>query len=566
MGDMPSNTAVAAKEEEEDTPTALNSSFSSEEGNETPSTPERDPQKLSSAIKRSAYTSDVDDNDSSAPADIYTGSAASGVIHAIDSTNKLQPMHIWLCDTQILTLTVEHMRMKYDDYDTFQFTPFSSEGNWNKVHPQLRISGFVKQNTSKQQNMLGRVNDFISRSAVSFSSITITARRILPFALCILVGFVVGFHVGQHHILRILVDMDEYDNDDETREDDTIIIDNDGQYWNQSCASLDMLYKSQKEEYLKDYKDPIPRKSTGKPKRFAVFTNAGDHNNVKEWLECGGAEFDLLVNFYGHDDEIGRELETIADRYRSGPGFKVNCLADWVHEEPELLNGYHAVAVWDDDAHHASTGKINALFHILMNEELTWLSPTWTGQHWHDVDHPQPNSYLRYQEWFDMTFFVLRKDALMAYLEQHLPTAKGWGEDVLLWNFLGREKLNECETPHSAITDAIIVENPPTRSDGVRESTRSSVVGSGFNIDKVATETRLKIQKMGYQFPGTNVTQVYPIGKVKKDIPPFVKSEIKRCEKFDWKKSISWLPRMVTNAKKAKNTDVEKAREILFIP
>ncbi len=119
-------------EEREDA--ALNTSFSDES---ELSTPEREP---TATVRRSTYTSDVA-NDSEHDGIIYAGNTTHGVLHVIDSTGKQQTVHIWLGDIKLWTMAVEHIRTRSkDSYDTFQFTPFSSEENWGKMHPELKIT------------------------------------------------------------------------------------------------------------------------------------------------------------------------------------------------------------------------------------------------------------------------------------------------------------------------------------------------------------------------------------------------------------------------------------------
>ena len=159
---------------------ALNTSYS---GESEPSTPEREP--TATAIRRSAYTSDVDVDNGG---DVYTGDITHGVLHAIDSTSERQPMHVWLGDIKLWTMAVDVMRTRSNDsYDTFDFTPFSSAKNWAKMHPELKITGHAiqKSNTSttkeKQQKQIQPSRDvrdvfdrffdyFFSGSALSIAT------------------------------------------------------------------------------------------------------------------------------------------------------------------------------------------------------------------------------------------------------------------------------------------------------------------------------------------------------------------------------------------------------------
>mmetsp|Transcript_36294 Transcript_36294/g.73933 ORF Transcript_36294/g.73933 Transcript_36294/m.73933 type:complete len:463 (+) Transcript_36294:37-1425(+) len=95
------------------------------------------------SIRRSTYTSDIEDNDTSnsgGSPTIYKGSATHGILHVIDSTSKHPAVQIWLGDLQQLwSLAVNHY-LRSTSYDTFTFTPFSTKENWDKRNPELRIT------------------------------------------------------------------------------------------------------------------------------------------------------------------------------------------------------------------------------------------------------------------------------------------------------------------------------------------------------------------------------------------------------------------------------------------
>ena len=96
----------------------------------------------SKVIRRSNYSSDVENNDASigGSSRIYKGSVAHGILHAVDSTRTLPAMHVWLDNvTNIWPMAVDHYSQS-TTYDTFKFTPFSSKENWNKKNPKLKIT------------------------------------------------------------------------------------------------------------------------------------------------------------------------------------------------------------------------------------------------------------------------------------------------------------------------------------------------------------------------------------------------------------------------------------------
>ncbi|KAL7441320.1 hypothetical protein ACHAXM_007788 [Skeletonema potamos] len=126
---------------EDDAPTLTGSSSS-----ETATSPPMEQEEPTTLIRRSTYTSDVENNDclndvdASSPV-MYTGSTTHGIVHVIDSTSKQPTAHLWLGNIQFWPMVVTHFRVK--NYDTFLFTPYSSKDNWGEMNPELRISGVI---------------------------------------------------------------------------------------------------------------------------------------------------------------------------------------------------------------------------------------------------------------------------------------------------------------------------------------------------------------------------------------------------------------------------------------
>ena len=144
--DNHSDHSAAEEEEEEHAPPALTTSSPS---------PEQEP---SISIRRSKYTSDVDDNDTPKTDDSsvsYTGSITHGIFHAIDSTTsskQQQPgLHVWLGDIQLWPFAVNHYLKSTKKYDSFMFTPFSSQENWNKTNPELATVASIMPNGSRSK-------------------------------------------------------------------------------------------------------------------------------------------------------------------------------------------------------------------------------------------------------------------------------------------------------------------------------------------------------------------------------------------------------------------------------
>jgi hypothetical protein len=106
------------------------------------------------------------------------------------------------------------------------------------------------------------------------------------------------------------------------------------------------------------------------PKRYLVFTSAGDKSNLACWLANGPRNFDLWVTYYGQDDACSDAWRGCAseagDVYRRRQGGKFENLASLWRDEPALqarLERYDGVWVADDDI-VIDAPRINALFEV----------------------------------------------------------------------------------------------------------------------------------------------------------------------------------------------------------
>jgi hypothetical protein len=200
-------------------------------------------------------------------------------------------------------------------------------------------------------------------------------------------------------------------------------------------------------------------------------------------------------------------------------------------EDSNLLNDnngnpYLAVGIFDDDLGNANIGKINAMFETLMLERLHWLSPVWTGRQWNKVCIPQPNSWYRHQNWFDMGFIIFRTESLREYAAAHSDVVQGWHEDVWMWNFFGRNQMNEvCEHKFAAVVDATVFDNPPTRADGVREVDRNRTF---FVNDKRTIKAERRIPYFNRK-PERVANKVNDIAKTYDEMPHDLRVLVETC-------------------------------------
>jgi hypothetical protein len=212
-----------------------------------------------------------------------------------------------------------------------------------------------------------------------------------------------------------------------------------------------------------------PRPTTGEEralerKPWLLFTSAGDHSNVAQWLP--GRRYDVMVSYYGDSDDY--PWKDAVDIFRRNKDCKFCNIQHARAQEPQLFEKYSAVAVFDDDIQITPDG-LNRLFQIREWYDLWITTPAMLPQYhrWYSSLRAEPHeSRVRLIPFVEMDCPLFRKDKLWAFLDTFDSSVKGWGTDIWYTEYFGTELLR-----HQAVVDCVTAINPPTRKDtGKRES------------------------------------------------------------------------------------------------
>jgi hypothetical protein len=192
-----------------------------------------------------------------------------------------------------------------------------------------------------------------------------------------------------------------------------------------------------------------------------IFTSAGDHSNVRLWLQGRRRDFDLWVAYYGAEPGALRSLATVYT-VRQGTKFQNlhYCYANW----RDLFAQYAAVMVLDDDI-VIGADALTRLFEIRQELDLWALQPAFrvSGKISWGITRQQPTTRLRYTNFIEMTCPLFRRDKLDAFMAVYDPELIGYGED---WWFL--RTLGADLDRHVAVVDEVPCINPSDRSKGGR--------------------------------------------------------------------------------------------------
>ncbi len=189
-----------------------------------------------------------------------------------------------------------------------------------------------------------------------------------------------------------------------------------------------------------------------------VFTSAGDHSNLRRWLE-GRRDFDLWVAYYG---ERAGTFRQEADFYSLASGAKFQNLHSCYQSCGEVFARYDAVMVMDDDIVIDATG-LTRLFEIRRELDLWVLQPAFrlSGKISWDITRVSPTNKLRYTNFVEMTCPLFRRDKLDAFMAVFDPEIAGYGED---WWFL--KTLGADLEKRVAVVDEVACVNPHDREKG----------------------------------------------------------------------------------------------------
>jgi hypothetical protein len=197
------------------------------------------------------------------------------------------------------------------------------------------------------------------------------------------------------------------------------------------------------------------------PRRFLLFTSAGDKSNVLQWT---GPDrwYDIVVVYYGKElwrAPWRKEVEAV---YTNKETKFPNLL--W-YLKTHSIDAYDAIAVWDDDI-VADPLQINSLFSEMQKNKVNIFTPCHTRGIFKSLLRHRENG-LRYINFIETNAPMFEKKELLDFMDVYNPIIKSWGTDI--WYSYRCTQSQECTM---AVTDTTCVTNPKTRSDGTREIER----------------------------------------------------------------------------------------------
>ena len=210
--------------------------------------------------------------------------------------------------------------------------------------------------------------------------------------------------------------------------------------------------------------------ATEQPRRWCLFTSAGDHNSIRLWLDAKEPRrWDLVIAYYGDSDREFAALAKSASHAFREKGAKFQNLKKLVAREPGFFDRYSHVFVCDDDI-QMSSAQIDEAFAITETHGFWVAQPAFRPEgkysYWINCC-AAPQWDYRIVSYVEVTAPIFRRDKLMEFLAVYDGVLVGWGVDFWYANFFQANEFGRF-----AVIDKVAVINTRDEDKGAREIDR----------------------------------------------------------------------------------------------
>ncbi|HON58959.1 MAG TPA: DUF707 domain-containing protein [Smithella sp.] len=195
--------------------------------------------------------------------------------------------------------------------------------------------------------------------------------------------------------------------------------------------------------------------------RNLIISAVGDHSFHKEWIS-GEPDFDLVLIYYGNDDEIftGYRKDALTAIRQKGQKFPLT--GAFLQNNLALIEQYEYIWLPDDDI-SISTDRLNKLFKIAKEYDLSICQPSVMSAN-HEVSHlitsPVKNVKLRFTNFVEIMMPLFRTTTLLSLCDDFSLSESGWGLDAS-WS----HRLNDPKNKIAIIDEISALHTRPVGSD-----------------------------------------------------------------------------------------------------
>ena len=177
-----------------------------------------------------------------------------------------------------------------------------------------------------------------------------------------------------------------------------------------------------------------------------LFNNYGDKNLV---ILCAGdnpahlffedineRNYELLVIYYGDNEEQFKNKFKTFDHFSSIKGYKFNIIKKYYNENIKFFKEYKNIFIPDDDI-YLKTKYINNLFEIFNKYKLILAQPSLIGYYSHTITLHRFEYFLRYTNFVEIMMPCFSSDSFAKCISTFDSSIIGHGLDYLWPKILG---------------------------------------------------------------------------------------------------------------------------------
>lgn len=195
-----------------------------------------------------------------------------------------------------------------------------------------------------------------------------------------------------------------------------------------------------------------------------VFTSAGDKTNFHKLWTGKEQHFDLIVYYYGNNNERFIEYAKVAKYIEKSKGLKFQNFHKFWNTHPALAQSYDRYFILDDDLIF-NMEDINRMFEYSEKYNLKICQPSFTNPQWFKIVRHVPNVILAYTNFCEVTAPLFTLEALQKFLMFYDPILQEFGVDCLFM----RANDHRHEKDYAVIHDIKCYNPVPGEKGEIRE-------------------------------------------------------------------------------------------------
>jgi hypothetical protein len=171
---------------------------------------------------------------------------------------------------------------------------------------------------------------------------------------------------------------------------------------------------------------------------YLIISPIGNESLHPEWVK-GQANFDLVLIYYGDDDNVAESNLQYTPYVYSAKGEKYHLIKSFIQSNIEFISNYTHIWIPDNDV-SISTENINKLFRTANQYQLSICQPSMDGYVSHEITKPISNSILRYTNFVEVLAPLFNLESLLKTYETFDLNYSSWGYDYLWAHLLDYPK------------------------------------------------------------------------------------------------------------------------------